>query len=214
MSKLRRGDCAGGGPDQELRSELAAIAALDLAGLRARWRGMTRAHAPAAFSRDLLARMIAHRVQEERLGKLDRESERLLNALAVGKSAPARRLKVGTALVREHGGVMHEVMVAPDGFVWRDRVYPSLSTIAKAITGVSWNGPRFFGLRAARGESEGDGQPTTAGNADVDRRWSGGGRSTSDRSPSPAPAAAVGAARAGRRSSLRATPAARTSAAP
>ena len=27
---------------------------------------------------------------------------------------------------------------------------PSLSTVARAITGTSWNGPRFFGLRIKR----------------------------------------------------------------
>ena len=31
------------------------------------------------------------------------------------------------------------------------RSYPKLSTIAQAITGTSWNGPRFFGLRGASG---------------------------------------------------------------
>jgi hypothetical protein len=37
--------------------------------------------------------------------------------------------------------------VVPDGFVWQDATYSSLSTIARAITGTAWNGPRFFGLR-------------------------------------------------------------------
>jgi Protein of unknown function (DUF2924) len=35
----------------------------------------------------------------------------------------------------------------PGGFSWRDETYASLSAIAQAITGTSWNGPRFFGLR-------------------------------------------------------------------
>jgi hypothetical protein len=35
----------------------------------------------------------------------------------------------------------------PNGFCWRGQVYASLSTIARQITGTSWNGPRFFGLR-------------------------------------------------------------------
>jgi Protein of unknown function (DUF2924) len=51
--------------------------------------------------------------------------------------------------VREHQGRLHEVLVAPGGFCWQGRTYSSLSTIAKAITGTSWNGPRFFGLRRA-----------------------------------------------------------------
>ena len=34
--------------------------------------------------------------------------------------------------------------------VWREKTYASLSTIAGAITGTAWSGPRFFGLRAWR----------------------------------------------------------------
>ena len=58
-----------------------------------------------------------------------------------------RHLKVGTVMVREHLGEMHQVMVVPGGFSWKEKTYPSLSAIAKSITGTSWNGPRFFGLR-------------------------------------------------------------------
>ena len=59
-----------------------------------------------------------------------------------------RRLKPGTVLVREYEGTRHTVTVATDGFVWQERTYSSLSTIAQQITGTKWNGPRFFGLRA------------------------------------------------------------------
>jgi Protein of unknown function (DUF2924) len=31
-----------------------------------------------------------------------------------------------------------------------DRTYPSLSAVARAITGTSWNGRRFFGLQMKR----------------------------------------------------------------
>jgi Protein of unknown function (DUF2924) len=46
--------------------------------------------------------------------------------------------------------------VVPDGYVWREAPYASLSTIARAITGTAWNGPRFFGLRSSVKEIEGD----------------------------------------------------------
>jgi hypothetical protein len=39
------------------------------------------------------------------------------------------------------------VFLVTDGFSWEGRAYPSLSAIAKEITGTRWNGPRFFGLR-------------------------------------------------------------------
>jgi Protein of unknown function (DUF2924) len=38
--------------------------------------------------------------------------------------------------MREHLGMRHTVTVAPDGFVWQDRTYPSLSAVARAITGT------------------------------------------------------------------------------
>jgi hypothetical protein len=114
---------------------------------------MTQKSAPRAFSRDLLARMIAYRVQEQRLGMVGREMRQHLARLAKGGGEPVRHLKVGTVMVREHNG-MHEVMVVPGGFSWRNKTYPSLSAIALAITGTSWNGPRFFGLRGGKSAVE------------------------------------------------------------
>jgi Protein of unknown function (DUF2924) len=59
-------------------------------------------------------------------------------------------LKAGALLVREWNGALQRVMVLEKGFAWNGKTYSSLSQIAKAITGTSWNGHRFFGLRPAR----------------------------------------------------------------
>ena len=59
-----------------------------------------------------------------------------------------RRIKPGTVLVREYQGDRHTVTVVPNGYVWHETTYASLSVIARAITGTAWNGPRFFGLRS------------------------------------------------------------------
>jgi Protein of unknown function (DUF2924) len=59
-----------------------------------------------------------------------------------------RRLKPGTVLLREYQGERHTVTVVPNGYFWHETTYASLSIIARAITGTSWNGPRFFGLRS------------------------------------------------------------------
>ena len=53
----------------------------------------------------------------------------------------------GTVLTREWNGRNHRVMLVAEGFAWGGRTYHSLSSIAFAITGTKWNGPRFFGLR-------------------------------------------------------------------
>ena len=42
--------------------------------------------------------------------------------------------------------------ILPEGFVWQEKTYSSLSAIAKIITGTNWNGPRFFGLREEQGK--------------------------------------------------------------
>src|SRR5260370_41320922 len=83
-----------------LETELARIAALSLDDLRAHWLKMTGQGAPRALSRDLIARMIAHRIQEQRVGKLGREMRLRLDGLARGGAEPGRHLKVGPVVGR------------------------------------------------------------------------------------------------------------------
>ena len=64
---------------------------------------------------------------------------------------PRRWLKPGTVLVRDHQGQRHTVTVVPNGFDWQGTIYSSLSTIARAITGTAWSGPRFFALARGNG---------------------------------------------------------------
>ena len=58
----------------------------------------------------------------------------------------------GSVLRRRIAGVDHSVTVLPEGFEYRGEFYESLSTIATRITGVRWNGFRFFKI-AKGGES-------------------------------------------------------------
>ena len=62
------------------------------------------------------------------------------------------RIKPGTKLIRTWKKDTHEVMVLEDGFAWRGECYTSLSTIAKTITGTSWNGWAFFGLKRPKAQ--------------------------------------------------------------
>lgn len=131
---------AGTSPEEEL----AAVAASSLDQLRPRFRAIFRVPVPDCLSRDLIARLIAHRLQEQHLGKLDRGVAEQVDRLGRGHEPP-RRLKPGSVLVREHDGIMHEVVVVPNGFLWNGATFASLSTIAKQITGTSWNGPASSG---------------------------------------------------------------------
>jgi hypothetical protein len=144
--------------DQSIAVEIAQLRSLDLEGLRARWRSVFGRRAPAHLSRHLLFRIVAYRVQEDRLGGLKQETIRLLDQLAnsVGSGgagqapvSPRQRdvLRAGTVLVREWKGNRHHVMTTATGFSWNGRDFDSLSEVAHAITGTRWSGPRFFGLR-------------------------------------------------------------------
>src|ERR1700720_2014865 len=132
-----------------IEAEVDHVRSLGIVALRARWRLMFGAMPPPGLTKDILARMIAYRIQEEAFGGLDRETIKLLRRLARGEKPNElnRRLKAGTVLVREYQGERHTVTVVPGGFSWQDSTYLSLSAIACAITGTAWNGPRFFGLR-------------------------------------------------------------------
>jgi hypothetical protein len=146
-------------PLSELEEEIARLRDLDLSGLRARWQSVFRRKAPDHLPRHLLYRMIAYRLQAERLGDLDRDTQRFLHRVAAGNRKgnglpePGHRrhgLQPGTALVREWNGRSQRVIVLDEGFAWNGTTYRSLTEVTFAITGTRWSGPRFFGLRPHR----------------------------------------------------------------
>jgi hypothetical protein len=144
-------------PDSKtLEVEIARLRNLDLDDLQARWHTVFRRRPSPHLPRHLLFRVLAYRLQADRFGDLDGESQRLLDSAGspeeAGKRAADRNLlttdlRPGTMLAREWNGRMQRVAVLADGFAWNGTTYPSLSKIALAITGTRWNGPRFFGLR-------------------------------------------------------------------
>ena len=134
-----------------IEAAIARIRSLALDALRRRWRAVFGRAAPVSLSKDRLGRMIAWRMQEQAFGGLDRESLTFLDGLARHGGSPRRQLKPGTVLVRDYQGQRHTVTVAPNGFDWQGTTYPSLSAIARAITGTAWSGPRFFALARRNG---------------------------------------------------------------
>lgn len=86
------------------------------------------------------------KVQAEAEGGLDRETRRVLLSKAWAKD-PGPMLTPGVRLSREWRGRVYDVDVVGDGFLYEGKPYASLSEVAREITGVRWNGPRFFGLR-------------------------------------------------------------------
>jgi len=65
---------------------------------------------------------------------------------------PAPRLvpAPGAALVRDWNGLRHVVLVTNEGFQYLDKTYPSLTQVARKITGAHQSGPAFFGLSGSR----------------------------------------------------------------
>jgi Protein of unknown function (DUF2924) len=151
-------------PDRELLdNEIARLRGLDIGELRARWHTLFRRRAPPHLPRHLLFRILAYRLQADRLGELDTDSRRLLDRIGSGPVERIDRLaadlnrsrtelRPGTLLTREWDGHLQRVMVLADGFAWNGKTYPSLSKVAFAMTGTRWSGPRFFGLDQPRSE--------------------------------------------------------------
>ena len=149
----------------ERKDRLAGLATMSPAKLRAEWQRLVR-QSPPPISPDLLRREMAYRLQEAASGGLTRQVSRDLTEIRkriVQGSSPlpstAMRLKPGTRLLRTWRGKTYTVLVGDTGFLFNDRLFPSLSPIAQEITGTPWSGPRFFGLlrkRATKDVGEAD----------------------------------------------------------
>lgn len=146
---------------EALTPQLAALAQLSRSERRARWRALYPDSRMQRLSREMVLRAFAYRLQEEALGGLDAVTRRRL-ARAMEEFAAGRRrggrgseARVGTRLLREWKGVVHEVVVLEDGVQFRGKTWSSLSAIAREITGAHWSGPRFFGLRSEKSGGRG-----------------------------------------------------------
>ena len=60
---------------------------------------------------------------------------------------PQATLEVGSKMIRSYQGTKYEVEIIPQGYLYRHQTYKSLSGVAKAITGKSWNANVFFGVK-------------------------------------------------------------------
>lgn len=155
---------------KNVTEQLSALGRMNMAALRAKYEeafGEPTSSHNAAF----LRKKIAWRIQERAEGGLTQRvrariaelqgsaplrerprSEAAAAPPAVNPGAVARAARdpalppVGTMLRRIYQGRSHDVTVTQGGFAYHGKTYPSLSTIAKVITGTTWNGRLFFGL--------------------------------------------------------------------
>jgi hypothetical protein len=143
-----------------LAARLTALQTLSLDELKQRWAALYGKPAPD-LAPDMLVRAIAYKLQEQTTGGLNPATIRKLRRIAAelrqdhqsDLPPPPARLAAGVQLLREWNGETQVVEVLATGFAWRGQTYASLSSVARAITGARWSGPRFFGLSAGENKS-------------------------------------------------------------
>ena len=144
-------------PPPSVTAQIARLPHLPMAEIKALWRKLYGKENPT-HNRQFLERRIAYKLQENAFRQVDethlleRNARRIQVLIETGR-APKRdrelRLLPGTVLTREYRGVEHHVAVTQDRqYEYQGRRYPSLSMIAREITGTRWSGPLFFGLKA------------------------------------------------------------------
>jgi hypothetical protein len=125
-------------------------------------------HDSRSNHKQFLVRRIAWRLQANAEGDLSERARQRALALAEEAdlrirapkffvkqlSEPARKKPsdsrlppAGTLLTRQFQGQSISVEVLDDGFRYQERVYKSLSAVARDVTGVQWNGFSFFALK-------------------------------------------------------------------
>jgi hypothetical protein len=150
-------------------NEIATLERLTVGQLRQRFAELF-GEATLASNRTWLVKRIAWRLQALAEGGLSERARRRAQALAndadlrlnpprvKASDATAERIAVkplptqadnrlpppGTILTRPYKGQNVQVQVLQSGFAYQGQVYPSLSAVAKAVTGSHTNGFLFF----------------------------------------------------------------------
>jgi hypothetical protein len=140
----------------QLSQSIAALPTLSRSDLKDQWQNVYKRSPPNRISRALLLRALAYHIQESALGGLKPASARLMDQIIENQRLQAATptvsalpsYKPGTRLLRQWHGETHEVILLDEGVIYRGERYRSLTQVAKTITGIKWNGPRFFGLRS------------------------------------------------------------------
>lgn len=141
---------------QSVVAQIAGLSDLPMAEIKSLWFRLFVSENPT-HNRQFLERRIAYKLQEVEFRKvgastLDRNKRRIQAIVETGKIKKRDRdyrPMAGTVLIREYQGTEYRVIATADGqYDYEGRMYPSLSMIAREITGTRWSGPLFFGLKA------------------------------------------------------------------
>ena len=111
---------------------------------------------PPYLSVAFMRNAAAYATQCRAHGGLPAATRRTLQKVASGTPVPdagKTTLRPGAHLVREWNGRTYQVEVVAGGYRMDGKTWPSMSAIAKHITGTTWSGPRFFGVVDRRGRN-------------------------------------------------------------
>jgi hypothetical protein len=132
-------------------AEIAKLSTLCVKDLKQLYKDKIGAEPPSYMQKRALADRLAYFLQEQAYGALPEDDRQQLEAykLRIEKGEPliaqTCELNAGMILTREYNGRKYSVKLLDDEKVEYDgKVYNSLSAVAREITGVRWNGPKFF----------------------------------------------------------------------
>ena len=132
---------------------LSELEQLDVKELHQLWQECFETTPAQRLSQKLIIQILGFHLQSQQHDGLSKTAkrqyaayEKQLSSKGKLKAVPAHQIKSGTKLVREWNNQIHTVLVQEKGYEYANQIYPSLSAIAKQITGAHWSGPRFFGL--------------------------------------------------------------------
>ncbi|MCK8465202.1 DUF2924 domain-containing protein [Aliiroseovarius sp. S1339] len=139
--------------ESAVEARWAELSDMDRSTLRVAWTEAFDNTPPHFLSMTFMRKALIWHVQCRRFGGLSPDVKRAFDSASAGKTmrnTPAA-IRPGTQLVREWNGRRYQVDVSDDGYVMNGERFKSLSAIALHITGTSWSGPRFFGLKSKSG---------------------------------------------------------------
>ena len=148
--------------NSSISAQLAALPSLPMTELWVLW-DQHFPRRPSHPNRPYVESRLAYRIQEKAYGALPTNVRKMLveagakHSRIKSKTSSGRGtqalLMPGTTLLREWDERQYRVVVTPDGlFELNGQLFKSLSAAARHITGTQWNGPKFFGLRDAKGD--------------------------------------------------------------
>ena len=128
----------------DLQSTLDNLTRDELVGL---WRLIHKRTPPKHLYVSLLKRSIIYEWQSIKYGAVSRTVITDIRGIITTNITITQKVIIDTQLMREWRGKTYKVNATEGGYIYNDKVYKSLSAIAKYITGTEYSGYRFFGLK-------------------------------------------------------------------